>query len=287
MVNLERIHPLFSFLYFLFVIGITMSIYNPIIILTSATSGLFYIYYTEKTLRGIFYFIPLMFFIAVLNPIFSHKGMTILFYFGNPITLESILFGVCSGLMVFSVMVWCKILSKILSDDKIVYLFGKFMPKGSLILSMTFRLIPNIKRHFQSVLQAQNGFLEEKKSFILKIKLYSRVISATMTWLFEKAIITSDSMSAREYGKKKRSNYNIFEFTKRDNITFCVIFILFSFILFGLLKDYLEFRFYPKIYFKGFKEGLIFYVLFSILVFMPFILEVYEVRKWEYLKSKN
>lgn len=43
--------------------------------------------------------IPFLLFMAVMNPVFNHQGVTILFYLnnGNPITKESILYGVAAA----------------------------------------------------------------------------------------------------------------------------------------------------------------------------------------------
>lgn len=52
--------------------------------------------------------LPIMLLTAFMNPAFSHEGMTILLYFptGNPLTLESILYGLSAGVMIATVMLW-------------------------------------------------------------------------------------------------------------------------------------------------------------------------------------
>ena len=57
---------------------------------------------------NILYMIPVLIVTAIINPIFSHEGITIIGYFntGNPITLESIVYGICSSIMFISVILW-------------------------------------------------------------------------------------------------------------------------------------------------------------------------------------
>lgn len=45
--------------------------------------------------------LPVCLLTMVMNPLFSHAGATMLFYMrnGNPVTLESIVYGLASGLM--------------------------------------------------------------------------------------------------------------------------------------------------------------------------------------------
>ena len=52
--------------------------------------------------------LPACLLMMVINPLFSHEGATMLFYQkdGNPVTLESILYGVGSGIMLACVVSW-------------------------------------------------------------------------------------------------------------------------------------------------------------------------------------
>lgn len=88
------------------------------------------------------YMIPLILLTALINPAFSHQGVTILTYFpsGNPLTLESIMYGIMAAFMLVTVICWFSCFNCVISSDKMVYLFGKAAPVLSLILSMTLRL---------------------------------------------------------------------------------------------------------------------------------------------------
>lgn len=94
--------------------------------------------------RPLGYVLPVMVLAAAVNPAFSHAGATILTYLpsGNPLTLESLAYGLGAGAMLGGVMLWFACCTKVMTADKLVYLFGRAAPALSLVLSMTLRFVP-------------------------------------------------------------------------------------------------------------------------------------------------
>ncbi len=288
MTDFRALHPLTQFIYFVVILSISMASYNPFIIGISILGAIFYNIYIGKSVKSILAVIPLMVVVAVLNPVFSHKGATILFYWGNPITLESILYGICTAFMLFGVILWFGIFNYTMTSDKIVYIFGKVLPKGSLIVSMTLRLVPRLKLHLNTILESQRAMGKDIKTakFKDKIVIGGKAISALISWVLEGALVTSDSMQARGYGKKGRTNYSIFTFTLRDKI-FMFVTLLFAFVvMYGFISEALRFEFYPVIYMESFYCAIPYYIVFIVIAFLPFIYDFYEVSKWKLLKSK-
>ena len=78
---------------------------------------------------------PLLLFSAVLNPLFNHEGATILTYLpdGNPLTLESMLYGVSAAAMMVTVILWFSCYNSVMTSDKFLYLFGRVIPALSLL----------------------------------------------------------------------------------------------------------------------------------------------------------
>src|SRR5690606_15261610 len=102
--------------------------------------------------------LPMLLFMAALNPLFNHQGVTILFYLersGNPVTLESILYGISSAIMFVTVIMWFSCYNKVMTSDKFIYLFGRIMPKLSLLLSMTLRFVPRYIEKIREISYAQ------------------------------------------------------------------------------------------------------------------------------------
>lgn len=114
--------------------------------------------------------------VAVTNPLFSHNGVTPLFFLnGNPVTLEAFAYGAAIAVAVIGVMLWCKCMGEIMSSDKFLWLFGRPFPKISLVLSAALRFIPLFVRQSKEVSRAQKarGFILQK-AMLIKLKLRFR-----------------------------------------------------------------------------------------------------------------
>ncbi len=97
-------HPLINFTYFVIVIGLSMFYMHPVFLALSLIGSVSYSIYLKgrKTVKVfLFGMLPVCLLAAAANPLFSMRGPTMLFYLkdGNPVTLESIVYGLASGLM--------------------------------------------------------------------------------------------------------------------------------------------------------------------------------------------
>ena len=95
-------HPAVNLLYYCLVLGITMFHLHPAFLAVSLVGAASYCVRLrgKKTLRGMLLgVVPMMLLAAVVNPAFNHQGVTILTYLpsGNPLTLESILYGLTAA----------------------------------------------------------------------------------------------------------------------------------------------------------------------------------------------
>src|SRR5690625_3484351 len=143
-------HPFVLFIYYISVLSITMFMMNPYILsLSLLGSLLFYVMLTSmrKFWKEVRFYIFVFLLIAVTNPLFVHKGETILFFLNDhPITLEAIIYGIFIATMLVAVIFWSKSYSYLMGSEKVIYLFGKIVPKLSLIITITLRLIPLFKK---------------------------------------------------------------------------------------------------------------------------------------------
>jgi len=284
-------NPIAIFIYYAAIISLSMITMNPIIILLSAV-GAFVTFFIRNKLSGVssHLFFLLMFAVTVIiNPIFNHNGVTVLIVVNdNPITLEAILYGVASGLMIIGIIYWFRTFSQIMTSDKLLYLLGSLSPKFALILSMTLRYIPLFEKQTQKVIHAQQALgLYRDNDLAGKIRGGIRVFSVMVTWVLENGVITSDSMTARGYGIKKRTHFSIFKFKRQDIVLTLTTLMLFASVLTGILSGAVDFEFYPMIV-KAETNIISFitYISYGILAFLPTMIEVEEKIRWKYLKSK-
>ena len=99
----SRYHPLVNFLFFALVLAYSMVLMHPVCLAVSLTGALVYAGELggRRALAGHLKFaLPVLLLAAIVNPAFNHAGVTILTYLpsGNPLTLESILYGLAAGM---------------------------------------------------------------------------------------------------------------------------------------------------------------------------------------------
>ena len=93
------------------VIAFTMFFMHPVSLGISLGSALAYAVYLRgrKAIRfSLVFMLPMMAMAALINPAFNHEGATLLTYLpsGNPLTLESILYGLAAAAMLAAVVTW-------------------------------------------------------------------------------------------------------------------------------------------------------------------------------------
>ena len=153
-------HPVVNLLYFTFVIAFSMLLAHPIAQIIALVCAMTYAVSVEgKNAVGFLlkFCLPMVLLTAFINPAFNHEGVTILYYFssGNPLTLESILYGMGAGAMLVTVLLWFSAFSRVMTSDKFIYLFGRVIPVFSLVLSMSLRFVPKFKKQAEIVVEAQ------------------------------------------------------------------------------------------------------------------------------------
>ncbi|NLC25922.1 MAG: energy-coupling factor transporter transmembrane protein EcfT [Fastidiosipila sp.] len=292
--SFQKYHPLVNFTYFAFVLGFTMVINHPLAQMISFASALTYAVQIEGKKAILFalkFCLPLMLLTAFINPAFNHEGITILTYFptGNPLTLESILYGLSAGCMLGTILIWFTSFNRIITSDKFIYLFGRVIPALSLVLSMTLRFIPKFKYQLNLVVEAQRSLGRDisQGSMWQRAKKAIVILSIMTTWALENAIETADSMKSRGYGLKGRTAFSIYQFRDQDKLLMLWIAFCGSYMLSGYLASGFAFRYFPSIRYSTFNFLTIsFYLSYLALCITPVILNSLEERRWKVLYSK-
>jgi energy-coupling factor transport system permease protein len=282
-----RSHPLLNFSYFAFVIGVTMFSVHPVFLLASFLLSWCY----SILLRGMkavrfncLVLLPAIALMTLFNTLNVHNGVTVLFYLnGNRITLEAILYGTASAVMLTSVIIWFSCFSTIITADKFIYLFGRVAPAIALTLSMVIRYIPLLKNRFTEISNAQRcmGFGLKGDSLIERIRVFGRKISILIAWSLEMSIETADSMEARGYGIRGRTSFHLFKFAAGERSVMALILMLGGITAAACMAGEMTIYYYPKIILPEF-SGLQAIVLaaYAALMLLPIILDIKGIRKW-------
>ena len=102
--SFTELHPAVTGLYFAVVIGITMCVPEPGLLAVSFFSAAAYLLRLRGRRGGrmiLLGVLPAALAAALINAAFNHEGATILCYLpdGNPLTLESVLYGLNASVM--------------------------------------------------------------------------------------------------------------------------------------------------------------------------------------------
>ena len=289
-----KYHPLVNFLYFSLVIGFSMALNHPLAQGISFACACAYAVQAEGKKAVLFslkWCLPMMLITAFCNPAFSHAGVTILLYLptGNPLTLESIFYGLSAGAMLGTVMLWFWNFNRVITSDKFIYLFGRLIPAMSLVLSMTLRFIPKFKSQMGMVIDAQRSIGRDisQGSLWQRTKTAVCVLSIMITWSLENAIETADSMKSRGYGLKGRSAFSIYRFDDRDKMAMLYLGFCGFYLLLGSTASAFGFRYFPSIRYVSLNAAtLSFQFVYLIMCVMPVALNAAEERTWKAIHSK-
>ena len=282
-------HPLVAFFYFFFVILLVCIKLNPVSVFIAFLTAFTYsamLKGKEALLKNLIVMPVLFVGMALINPAFNHRGVTILAYLpsGNPLTLESVCFGLIASGMVLSVVLFFSCFNEIMTSDKIIYLFGRVSPSLSLIFSMTLRAVPKFIRQFKDIIRVQKtagrnvyygGPLKRAKNALT-------AVSAMITRILEDSIETADSMKSRGYGTARRTAYSVYSLTGRDKKALAFLFFTAVYALLGAGLGKLDFNCFPSITAEKISAYSVSVFLSELLLMaMPLIIEITERGKWK------
>ena len=287
-------HPIVNFIYFVLVIGFSMFFMHPLCLFISLVCAFLYsvILKGKKAIKdNLIYMIPMMLAMIFINPLFNHEGVTILKYLpdGNPLTLESVLYGIFASVMIASVICWFSCYNSVMTSDKFIYLFGRVIPSLSMIFSMTLRFVPKFSAQLKTVANAQKciGRDVSNGSIIKRAKHGLSILSVMVTWALESSVETADSMKSRGYGVDKRTAFSIYTFDRRDAIVLLCILFFGIYVFVGSLMGAMYFKYFP--YMEGTEFslfGMSVFISYIALCILPVVIEIWEVGRWKAIKSK-
>lgn len=286
-------HPVVNFLFFCAVISFTIFIMHPMfLIVTLAASFTYAVILMGKGMVKFFMvgMIPVIVIVTVVNMLTNPRGDTVLFYTKySQITMEAMIYGIMTGVLLASVMMWFACFGKVMTGDKLMYLFGRIIPAASMIFTMVMRFIPVYRNKIAKISDAQKGMNRSLTDGKVtdRARHGIKIVSIMFTWALENSIETADSMRARGYGLGKRSTFSLYRFDRRDVMAFSFIVIMVFVVIAAMTAGMSDIEFYPHIMIPdtGAVSGIV-YAAYILLCFMPAIMQIKEVVTWKYLRSK-
>lgn len=305
-------HPLVNVLFFISIIAFGMLLRHPVyLVISFISSTAYYLKLSgEDGRKTVFRFLlPMLLFVVIINSFFNHYGVTTLFILpsGNNFTFEALVMGIVSGITVVSVIQWFFCCNEVVTEDKFMHIFGRILPKGALVVSMILRFVPLYRRRYKEISQARKCMgLNGTDSFICKMKNTFKNIGILVSWSFENAIETADSMKARGYGLKGRTYYSRFQWHTGDTLALILLVLFDALIIFGLVSNSAYCIYNPYVIINQPSEigttyiinelnltinpfgflSIISLIAFTLLCFLPLTIDLKEDIKWHRLQSK-
>ena len=286
-------HPVINFGFFCAVIGTGIFLQHPVIVITGAITSLAYAMMLggKKVLRfAVILILAMVLLFTVVNLLVNPRGITVLVKTAYiTITMEAMIYGVMSSLMLAAVVLWFTCYNKVMTSDKIIFLFGRIMPALSLIFSMVMRFVPGFRVQTQKISDAQKCIGKDVSNGTLKEKIHhgTRMLSILFTWALENAIDTADSMRSRGYGLKGRGVFSVYRFDTRDAAAAAFLAVMTVIVIAGAVTGRCEISFYPAIIMPGFDvwSGIVWTAYFLLCAF-PLAVEVKEAVVWKLSQSE-
>lgn len=292
MKSFDRYHSYFLLFYFLVILAISMFIRNPVIqiigLVTAVTNLI--VYCPEKLSRSLIRnFLIFGILIALINPLISHDGNTPLFYFNSiPYTLEALLYGVSQAVMIISVILWCIFMNSSMNSERLSRSFGSIIPKTSLAISMTLRMIETMTKRYRQISTAQKASgVRSGTGYMENIRGSAKIITSLIGWSLDSGVRTDLSMRSRGFGwKKKRTISDREKWHICDSVVSLFVFLLSAVCFAGSIR-LSSFVFYPSIQKIDLDLlSLSTYTCFFVLSLLPSVLKGGEDIRWKYYLSK-
>ena len=127
----------------------------------------------------------------------------------------------------------------------------------------------------------QTGFLNRCRQLV-------KEVSILIAWSLEASIESADSMAARGYGLRGRTSFHLFRMTGRDAALLLFFAAAGCAVVAGAAAGYTTMQFYPCLVTEtaGLQKILVF-LIFTGLVWIPFIIDRAGEYKWKKSEWKN
>lgn len=271
----DIVHPAFAAIFLCAVLVHTMAAFHPVFLVLSLCAGLAYnvrLQGWRDAFRPFVWQLPLAIIIALVNPIVSSAGSTVLFCVGNhAFYFEALAYGMCMGVMLVAMFQWFSVAARLLTSDKVMVLLGKFAPTLGLLVTMTMRLVPQFARRGEIIAQAQSACTAAGQTGT-SLADRARQVTVLMSWGMEDSLETSDSMRARGWGSSsERTSYERHPLRAFDIAAIALLCILVALCTACAWFACASFAFYPSL---GPWIGAWAYLPFVALLLSPLALEV-------------
>ena len=276
-------HPAVAFAYLACAIVFSMAVMQPAFVALSLVGAVVCSCVTRgggRTVRMLGGVALLMCVVAAANMVFVSSGSTELFRIGaRAFYLESLIYGLCSGCMLASVLLWFASYAACMGSDASMALFGRVAPTVTLMVSQVLRLVPQFVSRGRSIVASQGAVTSaEARTRRDAASDRLRAVSVLAGWGMEDGLVRSDAMRARGYGcGVRRTTYKRYRIRRADAAALAAILVLAVASVPGAWAAVSQFSSYPVL--AGFAPWWA-YVPYALFMLVPPVLAFKEWLQW-------
>ncbi len=177
-----------------------------------------------------------------------------------------------------------------ITPARFLYLFGSLFPKIALLIVMSMRFVPLLRRRLAEIssVQKMKGVEVGHGSLRKRMTAGMKLLQILLTLSLEEALQTADAMKAKGYGSGPRGRYEEFVMRPRDWGLFGLLSALFASCVVFRSLGYGSYRIFPTlgtVTLQGWET--LSFACFALYAAVPVIVEAREVWLWRSWRSKN
>lgn len=249
----ESCHPAVNFIFFAAALYGTVRFNHPVFLAAAYISAFAYSVRRcgKRAVTFNLSLLPLILVFALYYSSYHHFGVTVLRqnFIGNNLTVESFVYGLVIGLRFATLCMWLEAMFRVVSSDKVVYLFGRVSPRLSLFLTILLRFIPRVGREARKINLAQKGIGcgSNQGNVFQRFINCLRIFSMLITWMISALVQESDSMRSRGSLLRGRTAFSIYRFDNRDRAFVIVLFCCITLTAMGAILGASKMWYNPRI----------------------------------------
>lgn len=290
----EACHPAVNFIFFAAAIYGAVSFKHPVF-LAIAYACAFAYSVKRRGKRAVIFnlcLLPLILAFALYYSSYHHFGVTVLKknFIGNNMTLESFVYGLVIGLRFATLCMWLEAMFRVVSSDKVVYLFGKVSPLLSLFLTILLRLTPRIGNEARRINLAQKGIGRgsNQGNILQWLMNCLRIFSMLITWMISALALESDSMRSRGSLLRGRMAFSIYRFDNRDRAFVIGLFLCITLTIMGIILGATDMWYNPRILWNRLNGlEIVTAIGYLVLCLMPMGLELWTEHRFRAARKRG
>lgn len=288
----EACHPAVNFIFFTAAVYGAVSFKHPVFLAIAYVCA--FAYSVKRRGRRAIIFnlclLPLILAFALYYSSYHHFGVTVWKknFIGNNMTLESFVYGLVIGLRFATLCMWLEAMFRVVSSDKVVYLFGKVSPLLSLFLTILLRLIPRISQEARRINLAQKGIgrSSNQGNIFQRFLNCLRIFSMLITWMISALALESDSMRSRGSLLRGRTAFSIYRFDNRDRAFVIALFSCITLTAMGVILGASKMWYNPRIIWRPLNGiGVVTAIGYLTFCLMPLGLELWT--EYRFNRARN